>query len=341
MRIDFFCGGNIDLYHFGRTLAGLYAQADLSVRLRRVDWITNAICAAIEVEGLRIGIELSDHSDFWEQGLLEWCDVYAKRNINARHPSASQQKIIPFGLNWACHSRRSMAAVLAALAPTLPATSKSRLREIYRYLVTPHWRAFEHDPSQPVDITILFQTRVWSAEEAPGESAINEQRVRLLRALKREFKHRVVGGVVPTPFARSYCPELITDLSCRQSRYIQWAKKPLIGIYFRGLFDSIAFKMAEYLAASKCIVSEPILNELPAPLDFIRTYRSDEECLAACERILADPSLAQTQRQQSWDYYVKQVRPNAHMADLLLRAREHASTGRVASAPQEPPVCFN
>ncbi len=332
MRVHFSCGDNLDLFHFGRTLAGLYAQPGAAIRLRRVGWISNPLCAAIEVDGLRLAIELSDHSDWWDQGLLEWCDVYAKRNLNARHVSALQQKIIPLGLNWACRSRRSMAAALTAIAPTLPRASKGRLREIYRYLATPHWKAFEQDPRQPVDRTILFQTRVWEAREAPGEYGINDQRIGLLRALKKEFKHRVVGGVVPTPFAFSFCPDLVTNLPCRQPQYVRWAKKSLIGIYFRSLFDSLAFKMAEYLAASKCIVSEPILNQLPAPLDFVCTYHSADECLAACERILCDPSLAQAQRQQSWEYYLAQVRPDAHWADLLQRTRQHAIAGRAVSA---------
>jgi hypothetical protein len=82
--------------------------------------------------------------------------------------------------------------------------------------------------------------------------------------------------------------------------------------------------MAEFLAASKCIVSEPIYNELSAPLDHISLYRTKDECLAVCECLLADKSRAELQRQQSWDYYEKYVRPGAHMADLLHRANETA-----------------
>lgn len=314
-------GENVDLFLLGRTLAGLYEQPRTEVKLRRVGWITNSLCAALEVDGMRIAIELSDHSDFWEIPLLEWCDVYAKRNINPRHSTPLEHKIIPFGLNWACHSRRSAVAALAAIASSLPKASKSRLREVYRYLVTPHWKFFEHRPEQQVDNTILFQTRVWEPAEAPGDEAINEQRIKLLRALKREFGSRVIGGVVPTPFARKAYPDLITNLPCRQPQYIRWAKRPLIGIYFRGLFGAVAIKMAEFLAASKCIVSEPIENDLSAPLNHISVYHSESECLEACSRLLSDESLAKSQRQQSWSYYQTYVSPRAHIVDLLARAR--------------------
>jgi hypothetical protein len=318
--IECYIGENVDLFLLGQTLAGLYEQPQ-AVKLRRVKWIKNPICVALDVDGLKIAIELSDHSDLWEMPLLEWCDVYAKRNINTRYSTALQKKIIPFGLLMASHSRRSMLAALAALAGTLPSASKSRLKAIYRYLATPQWKFFEHRPEQPVDTTILFQTRVWEPQESPGDEGINEQRVSLLRALKREFGSRVVGGIVPTPLAHKTYPDLITNMPCRQPQYIRWAKRPLIGIYFRGLFGAIAIKMAEYLAGSKCIVSEPIGNELIAPLDHISIYRSNEDCLEACERLLGNPSLAEFQRMESWKYYQAHVAPRAHFADLLIRAK--------------------
>jgi hypothetical protein len=291
--IECFICENIDLYFLGQILAGLYEQPHTEVKLRRASWITSPICMALDVDGLKVAIELSDFSDLWEMPLLEWCDVYAKRSIHPRHSTALQRKIIPFGLVMASHSRRATGAALAAIAATLPGTLKARLKGIYRHLATPHWKSFEHRPDQPVDDTILFQTRIWEAYDAPGDEAINEQRISLLRALKREFGRRVAGGVIPTPLAHKLCPDLITDKPCRQAQYINWAKRPLIGIYFRGLFGSVAFKMAEYLAASKCIVSEPIDNQLTAPLDHISIYRSNSECLEACERLLSDTSLAE------------------------------------------------
>lgn len=321
MLIKCYFSENVDLFLLGQTLAGLYEQPHTDVKLRRVDWITNSICAALEIDGMRIAIEVSDHSDFWDLPLLEWCDVYAKRNINPRHSTALQNKIIPFGLIWACTSRRSSIAALAAIAGTLPRASKSRLYEIYRYLVTPHWKFFEHRPEQPIDNTILFQTRVWEPFDSPGDETISEERIQLFRALKREFGSRVQGGVVPTPLAYKICPDIITNRPCRLPQYVRWAKMPLIGIYFRGLYGAIAIKMAEFLAASKCIVSEPIENDLTAPLNHISTYHSESECLEACNRLLSDESLAKYQRQQSWNYYQTYVSPQVHMAGLIERSR--------------------
>lgn len=339
MRIKLFAAKNFYLPCLGYTLAGLYAQPDTTITLHLVNWINDRGYVALEVDDLKLGIELSDHSDYWDEGLLNWCDVYAKRNINPLHPAPVQHKVIPFGLNWLCHSRHSAMAVMMAMASNLPRASKEEWREIYCYLAAPHWRAFEHRPDQAVEDTILFQTRVWEHHDAPGDETVNERRVSLLRALRREFGDRVRGGIVNTPFARQHYPDLITDQQCRQPQYIRWAKIPLIGVYSRGLYDSLAYKMAEFLAASKCIVSEPIINELVEPLDSISVYRTEDECLAFCDRLLGDKSLAEYNRRQSWDYYQRLVRPQAGIANLLSRALEFsqnkgkANDGNRPSAP--------
>ncbi len=324
--IECWIGPNADLFHLSQTLAGLYAQPRTRVQLRCADWITSPVCAALGVEGLKIAIELSDHADFWQEPLLAWCDVYAKRSLSGSVPPEHESKVIPFGLNWACRSRWSALRALAVASSARPPVSQARIKEFYRYLVTPHWKQFEYPPDQPTDDAILFQTRVWEPGEAPGDEAINDQRIALLHALRRAFGPRLVGGVVPTPFARKICPpEFITSQPSRQPQYIRWAKRPLIGIYTRGLFGSAAFKMAEYLAASKCIVGESIGGTVGVPPP-VTLCSSIDEHLAACDRLLSDPSLARFQRQQSWQYYNAQVAPPAHLADVLRRSRIKATS---------------
>ncbi|MGC9158752.1 MAG: hypothetical protein ACP5FH_07140 [Terracidiphilus sp.] len=329
LRIRCRIGPQADLFHLGQTLAGLYAQPRARVRLRCAAWITNPVCAALEIEGLKVAIELSDHADFWDGPLLDWCDVYAKRSLTDAIAPEHKCKIVPFGLNWACHSRRSAFWAVATMGA---AALAARRKEIYRYLVTPLWKDFEYSPEEPTDDTILFQTRVWEPQEAPGDEGINEQRIALLRALRSQFGHRVVGGVVPTAFARKICPpELITDQPSRQPQFIRWAKRPLIGIYTRGLFGSAAFKMAEYLAASKCIAGEKIDGTVGVPPPVLPCSSIDEH-LAVCDRLLSSPSLARSQRRQSWEYYRARVAPPAHLADLLRRCGVNVAT------PQEPAV---
>ena len=333
MHLTCYFGPNVDLYFVGRVLAGLYEQPGVRVKLRLADWITNNSSLGVEFGGRRLAIELSDHADYWDNALLDWSDVYSKRSLLSDYPHA-RSKIIPFGLHCAGHSKRSMAAVFLALAPVLPSSFQKRWKEYYRYMVTPHWRDFEYAPDAPVTDTILYQTRVWEHAEAPGDVIVNEERVSLLRELRRTFKHRFAGGLVPTPYAKEHYPDLIASQTTRQPQYIQWAKRSAIGIYSRGLFGSHAFKMAEFLASSKCVVSDPIYNLLPAPLQHIPTFRDNAECLTLCDTLLSQPKMLSEHRHLSWQYYQDYVQPKAIIARLLKHLAEPTS-------PPAKPFSFN
>ena len=338
MRVRCYVGKSIQLNFAGYSLAGLFGQPDCNATLEVVDWIDDRQSIAIEVDGARLVIEFHDQSDKWCLPLLEWCDVYAKRNIDPKITTPLQHKIVPFGMNVASHSRRSALAVLSAIAAALPSGYRPRPADIYRYLVSPHWKALEYHPDLLVNDKVLFQTRVWEAVDAPNDEIINDERVALLRALKAEFKHRLAGGLVPTEYARSRYPDLLTTSPTRQPQYIQWAKRHGIAVYSRGLFGSIAFKMPEYLAASKCIVTDPICYNLPAPLTHIPLYTSPESCIAHCQNLLSKPSLMREHRQASWDYYNRYLRaPTAmrRLIDLALQ-RKSSSLPVTAASPQPP-----
>jgi hypothetical protein len=91
------------------------------------------------------------------------------------------------------------------------------------------------------------------------------------------------------------------------------------------LHNAIAIKMAEYLAAGLCIVSEPIVHELPVPLIAGVNYlpfASLEECASQCKWLLAHPTEAARMRVANLDYYSKWVEPKAHVQNLLSRAFE-------------------
>jgi hypothetical protein len=308
MRVRCYVGRSVQLSYLGHSLAGLFDQPDCSVTLEIVDWVGDAQCIAIDVDGTRLVIEVYDQTDLWNLELLDWCDVYAKRNIDPLRAGPMAHKVIPYGMNLASHSKRSVLAVLAAMAAAFPSGFRPRLSAIYCYVVTPHWMDFEHDPSMPVEDEILYQTRVWDPVDSAEDTSINDERIALLRALRAEFKHRLVGGVVPNDYARRKYPDLITRIPSRHRQYISSAKRPAIAIYSRGLFGSIAFKMPEYLAASKCIVSDPITNLLPSPLSHVLQYSSAEECVARCQAALSSRDLIRYQRERSWSYYKEHVR---------------------------------
>jgi hypothetical protein len=243
---------------------------------------------------------------------LSGCDLYFKRCVRAEDLK-SNNRIRPFGLNYACRSTRASLRLLALFGTG----DVIRRRNAWKRLVfVPLLATFERSPAQQASQTILFQARLWEPSECPGDESVNEDRVKLLLALRGQFKERLAGGLAPTAHAKRHYPELLTRYPSRQTQYVRFAREHLISIGFRGLFGSLGFKIGEAFAASQCLVSEPTASYLSADAP-LANYRNIEECVTICDRFLSHPHDADQLRNRAWEYYRSEVEPGAHVEKLL------------------------
>jgi hypothetical protein len=204
------------------------------------------------------------------------------------------------------------------------------LRDLRAYFGLPRPEAYERAASDVIKPVIIFQTRVWEEQDAVAEAAggVNEGRLALVRALRSAFGERFRGGLVPTPYAVARYPDLVVRDQFRRSEYIAMSRQCLVGVYTRGLHYSNAFKLAEYLAASQCIVGERLRQQLPEPLvegkNFL-PFATIEECLAGCDRLLSAPGLAADMQAANHAYYRQEAEPAAHMLGCCRRIMSAAS----------------
>jgi hypothetical protein len=207
---------------------------------------------------------------------------------------------------------------------TLLSRGRPGLQRVRQYLATPSQAAFEQNPDVAVEPAVMFQTRLWTADEIPPEEVkpLNESRVAMVRALKNAFGTRFVGGLVPTAYAREHYQDELTPHSARYSDYLRLKKRCLISVYTRGVEHSLAFKLGETLAAAQCLVSVPLRYELPRPLvagEHYLPFETPDEAVAACRRLLDNPQLASRMRHANFEYYRREVEPSAHVANVLRR----------------------
>ena len=273
-----------------------------------------------------IAIDLADQSDCFSIADLEQVDVYFKRSLRAPAPELGAQlasKVQPFGLNNPAISLRAALRVLSTRSGT-GRSARGLTTDARQLFALPSPRAFECRPEIEAEPSVLFQTRLWpAAKEDADVIALNDDRAALVRALRKAFGRRFLGGVIPTEFARLHYPDVLTELPFGMRAYPELVKRPLIGVYSRGLHDSISFKMSEYLGASRCIVAHRPEAVLPEPLVDGRNFLLFDElegCVAQCEYLLSRPQTARYMRAQNWSYYVSQVEPNAHLLRTLNRA---------------------
>lgn len=353
MEVTLYLDTDQDLYHTSYVYAGVFGLAahngvELELRTPRIGtWRkpgTGSTYVSLDVRApdgtlLPLAIDLRDRSDLFDESALKNVAVYFKRSHHpadvARLPPELREKVLPFGMNFVCVNAPSAKAVSAQVLRHIASkvagrtggggTVKSLMRKVYDYWSYRRESDYTAAPDTPKTAAVLFQTRIWEDHEALGDdpNAINDQRVCLVRALKKGLGDRFCGGLVPTPLALRRYPDLVTARPSSPAAYARWQRSLLIGVYTRGLHFSTAWKLGEYFAASMCVVAERPRNQLPVPLnegaEFL-AFASPDECIAACESVFVNPDLQRTMRAAAHDYYQREIAPMAHLRSCLARA---------------------
>lgn len=340
-----------DLYHASKVITGFFALAsERVIRLiteKPFGGQSEPLALTFDLRRLsdsrkkRVVIDLRDQSNVFSNHLLDDCDIYLKRSFFERDLAqlsvSAGARVYPFGLNFGCtstQSRRFLASRLWSqfLKPVLSSRGdlgsniRTSLQRARIFFTLPDASEFNQDPNVPLEPAVTFQTRVWPPEEEiENLEDLNLQRVELVRALKTAFGPRFRGGLVPTPFARSRYPDLLANLPSRRSEYIRSSKRSLVAVYSIGLHGSTAFKLPEYLAASQCIVAEPMRNGLPSPLQsgtHYRMFTTPSECVEQCANLLEGSWEAEQMRVANHNYYMMEVEPRTHLLQCLERVFE-------------------
>ena len=302
----------------------------------------------------RVCFDLFDAKEIHSFERLTLCDVYFKRSYNSEYinriEESNRTKIFPYGLNFRCRTKNERhflkRFILFHLCrKTLFKKSFQLLhsffiefieyillkRNIELFIYKPLTvEDFLRKPDEPTEDLILFQTRVWHPEEVPaidGERLkdINDMRAETVRALRKRFGKQFVGGLAHTELAREYYSDCLAYEKTDRKSYINIVKKGLIGITTTGLHGSIGGKLPEYLAASMCVITEPLECELPLPLvdnENYLTFSDPDECIHMCERILDNPHLQEQMREQNYKYFLNQAEPSQIILKCLTKAIE-------------------
>jgi hypothetical protein len=347
--------------HLSQVLAGLYELraanlVDLDFDGSRPDASSESLLFAEVSDGARqrsVCFDMRDGPIIDRAALLE-SDVYFKRTYThpelCHVPTGARTKVRPFGLNYACSSKsqlRSLAFAKQLLfqKPTSAERSAGPLGSMRRGVSRPvrwlggpaievsassplQYSEFEASAQAPTERSVIFLTRLWCPAGKPDDvaeqfRALNEFRIELIRTLRNRLGDQFLGGVERNDVSEQLCPEYILDQDTIKTRYVTSMKRCLVGIATTGLHGSIGWKLAEYVAASRCIVSQP-LQPVTCPGLVEGThylpFGTADECATACERLLNDPTLAQAMRDHNEAYYRNELEPSVMMLKRLRTA---------------------
>jgi hypothetical protein len=271
-------------------------------------------------------------------------DRLFKRNFQAAAvarevPAEYRGRVLPAGLAYQVrspHDHHRWLLYGAAGLHTLKHIRRAGIADLRRDLLAPighalywkmrrHWRtppiAFYERPAAATEPVVYYQTRVFDPDPrfanhleavVASKRAVNRSRAALVQALRAGLGAAFQGGIAADGYALAQHGAAVSPLPTAQADHLARMDRARVVVYTNGLLGSPAFKLAEYLAAGKCIVAERLACELPAPLrdgEHLLWFDTPEECLAHCRALLADPERCRRLGAAAQVYYREHVAP--------------------------------
>lgn len=229
----------------------------------------------ITVEGERITKYCISCGDSYRinEELYAWCDVYGSVNCNfTQTPANYRDKLISlcpsFGINLYSFPELLFQA-FCTLATINPRKVKKHFGTYKRlYLGRPEYR--EYEAGVPIrDNYVFFCSTLWHNDQwNHNDEGVNNRRANFIRACHSLKSIDFEGGFVPQSKGRSSVG-LFSDCLCRPYSMKEWmenTKKSICVFNTPAFWDCHGWKLGEYLAMGKAIISTELSNDLPAPL---------------------------------------------------------------------------
>lgn len=264
--------------------------------------------------------------DFYQinEELYNWCDVYGSVNANfAKTPEKYQEKLVALCPSFGIRCWNLPQTVLQAIR-NVPRDGTS-VRKFFgkhkRLLMRPKYseyfnREMEADDSHYV----FFLSTLWYNDEwNKNDEGVNGRRANFIRACKELECVDFEGGLVSQGKGRS-SEELFSDCLCEGVSMKEWmekTKRSAVVFNTPAFWDCHGWKLGEYLAMGKCIVSTPLSNDLPAPLEHGKNIHfvenTQESMREAVTYIISHPEYRKKLEQGARDYWEQYGTPTASL----------------------------
>jgi len=293
-----------------------------------------------------IAIDWRDNAEVFCHNKLAACDLYYKRNYipeitEPAFPAEHCHKLRPLGITFAVrhdHDRPDWVVRTQGLwrdeRPWHEKSPRDIIHSLYRSWKQPevlHARltqaTFETDDIEHSQNVVLFQTWPYNPTNSPypGDSqATTDERALFIRALREGLGDQFIGGFHKLDaYSSEYYPDFAAPRPMNHAEYIEFMKTCRICVYSHGVRDSLAFKLGEYLASSRCIVAQRIKTKLPVPLEEGREvlfFDTAEELVEKCRMLLDDEALQRRLSRSIYEYYQQHVKPRQRVLQIIQEA---------------------
>ena len=269
----------------------------------------------------KIYISAGDGIGFNADG-LEWCDVYAKVNIREDLiPREYSNKILPIGPSFGINYLNTFQTIyhLFKSLNSISLGSEDYLEHIKNYYQ--QWRYglnLNNYKNQNVDLNYIFHaSSLWKKEKET-----NLFRYNFMQASSKIKQIHFEGGFAPGKRELMDIPEkFILRNKFSRFDYLRKLKKSVVCFNTPAVQGCLGWKLGEYLALGKAILSTPINNMLPSPLIHGKHIHyvngSRDSIYDGIMKIIKDIPYRLQLEQNAKEYYENYLSPKAVLNRIL------------------------
>lgn len=275
----------------------------------------------VERTGSRVYIDTDDSAHYDERGRA-WCDVYAKVNAAV---DAAEPKLLPIGPGFAVRANWLL-SVLPECVETVVAMRSGELGLLtvlrrWWWMLSRRLQLSAYSPSGPGNSQyVFFASSVWAPDDA-----CNQVRAWFMEAAEKQPRIRFEGGF--TPPHRDDVQEYVRyQINRRYSiqGYLQRLRRSAVAFNTPAVLDCHGWRLAEYFALGKAVLSTPLRRALPAPLEHgvhLHLVPSEPQAIAAGLDVLcADAGYRIALGCNARKYFERYLAPAAVMRCVLAAA---------------------
>lgn len=287
---------------------------------------------------------------------LEWCDVFGKVNLDpAIVPARHADKVVVAGPIFPVRIWGPASAALYTAANFFKGRSgveqygRSRV-DSYRWHLLNSFRVYAHGrlaeeeyrPEETRKGYVFFSSGLWeetggNEERARRNRVTNQARLRFVRICRELEKLEFEGGFWERKRIRVTGYESYTSrIEYSHAEYIEKTKASTVVFNTPSVLGCHSWKLAEFLALGKAIVSLPTERALPAPLlhgEHVHYVDGSEASIReAVRKICEDDGYREHLERQARAYYEEHLAPSRVVERLIQRARLVRETAEKAHA---------
>lgn len=325
MKLKVYIFGLCDVFYDGYYIQGLYETFDnVEFNISKFPSLRQGTFAFIIESNTdiikKIIIDSKDSNEI-DQFALDWCNLYGKVNYNEKKSKVGYtNKVIPIGPSFGVRIW-SFFETTVFMIVNFFRFKKSILNK--REFIANYWRQYQRfslkeyvNKSESSNDEVFFINSIWKQEPQT-----NTNRSLFITACKNNTKIHFEGGFVARKDGNNLGFEnFVYSKRIPLRQYLGKIKKSAIVFNTPAVLSCHGWKLAEFLALGKAIISTDNYNEMPSDLIngehliYASNYSQIEE---AIEKILTDIAFKNKLEVNSRKYFDNYLTPKMVVSRLL------------------------